>query len=286
EPGKGRNVWFCIGYTLARRDSDVVALHDCDIVTYSREMLARLVYPVANPSFSHLFCKGFYARHADGKMNGRVSRLLVSPLLLALQKTIGHRDYLTYLAAFRYPLAGEFAMRTAILPDIRIPSDWGLEIGVLSEVWRNLSTRLVCQVELSDAYDHKHQPLSEENPQDGLSRMSIDICKALYRKLATDGTIFSQETFRTIKATYYREALDMIEAYHNDARMNGLHLDRHSEERAVELFASNIVEAGQTFLDNPMETPFIPNWSRVQAADPDLMRNLHDAVKADEAEFG
>ena len=115
--------------------------------------------------------------------------------------------------------------------------------------------------------------------------MSIDICKALYRKLATDGTIFSQETFRTIKATYYREALDMIEAYHNDARMNGLHLDRHSEERAVELFASNIVEAGQTFLDNPMETPFIPNWSRVQAADPDLMRDLHDAVKADEAEF-
>ena len=286
EPGKGRNVWFCIGYTLARRDSDVVALHDCDIVTYSREMLARLVYPVANPSFSHLFCKGFYARHADGKMNGRVSRLLVSPLLLALQKTIGHRDYLTYLAAFRYPLAGEFAMRTAILPDIRIPSDWGLEIGVLSEVWRNLSTRLVCQVELSDDYDHKHQPLSEENPQDGLSRMSIDICKALYRKLATDGTIFSQETFRTIKATYYREALDMIEAYHNDARMNGLHLDRHSEERAVELFASNIVEAGQTFLDNPMETPFIPNWSRVQAADQDLMRDLHDAVKADEAEFG
>jgi hypothetical protein len=78
----------------------------------------------------------------------------------------------------------------------------------------------------------------------------------------------------------------MIEAYHNDARMNGLHLDRHSEERAVELFASNIVEAGQTFLDNPMETPFIPNWSRVQAADPDLMRDLHEAVKADEAEFG
>jgi glucosyl-3-phosphoglycerate synthase len=166
EPGKGRNVWFCIGYTLARRDSDVVALHDCDIVTYSREMLARLIYPVANPAFSYLFCKGFYARYADGKMNGRVNRLLVSARSCnALSKTIGHRDYLTYLAAFRYPLAGEFAMRTAILPDIRIPSDWGLEIGVLSEVWRNLSTRLVCQVEIADAYDHKHQPLSEDDPQ-------------------------------------------------------------------------------------------------------------------------
>ena len=286
EPGKGRNVWYCIGYTLACHNSDVVALHDCDIVTYSREMLARLVYPVANPDFSYLFCKGYYARHADGRMNGRVNRLLVTPLLLALSKTLGHNDYLAYLGAFRYPLAGEFAMRVSVLPDIRIPSDWGLEIGFLSEVWRNLSTNRLCQVEIADAYDHKHQPLSQDDPQKGLSRMSIDICKAIYRKLATDGTIFSQETFRTIKATYFREALDLIEAYHNDARMNGLHVDRHVEERAVELFASNIVEAGHTFLDNPMETPFIPNWSRVQAADPDLLRNLREAVEADDAEFG
>jgi glucosyl-3-phosphoglycerate synthase len=286
EPGKGRNVWFCIGYTLARQDSDVVALHDCDIVTYSKEMLVRLLFPVANPAFSYLFCKGYYPRIADGKLNGRVNRLLITPLLLAMQKTVGHRDYLTYLGSFRYALAGEFAMRTAILADMRIPSDWGLEIGVLSEAWRNLSPRLICQTEISDAYDHKHQPLSQEDATKGLSRMSTDICKALYRKLATDGTVFNQETFRTLKATYYREALDLIEAYYNDARLNGLHVDRHTEETAVELFASNIVEAGQTFIDNPMETPFIPNWRRVQAADPDLLRDLVEAVHADEAEFG
>ncbi len=281
EPGKGRNVWYCIGYTLASRNSDVVALHDCDIVTYSREMLARLVYPVANPAFPYQFCKGFYPRIADGKLNGRVSRLLVTPLLLALQRVSGHHEYVDYLQGFRYPLAGEFAMRTAILPDIRIPSDWGLEIGVLSEVWRNLSKRLVCQVDISDAYDHKHQPLSQDDPQRGLSRMSTDICKALFRKLATDGMIFSQETFRTLKATYYRTALDLIEMYYNDAVINGLYVDRHIEEAAVELFAGNIVEAGHTFLENPMETPFIPNWSRVQAANPDLVRKLEEAVRAD-----
>ncbi|MBW8638393.1 glycosyl transferase [Hoeflea sp. WL0058] len=281
EPGKGRNVWYCIGYTLASRNSDVVALHDCDIVTYSREMLARLVYPVANPAFPYQFCKGFYPRIADGKLNGRVSRLLVTPLLLALQRVSGHHEYVDYLQGFRYPLAGEFAMRTAILPDIRIPSDWGLEIGVLSEVWRNLSKRLVCQVDISDAYDHKHQPLSQDDPQRGLSRMSTDISKALFRKLATDGMIFSQETFRTLKATYYRTALDLIEMYYNDAVINGLYVDRHIEEAAVELFAGNIVEAGHTFLENPMETPFIPNWSRVQAANPDLVRKLEEAVRAD-----
>lgn len=37
ESGKGRNVWFCLGYTLARQDSSVVAVHDCDVLTYSAE---------------------------------------------------------------------------------------------------------------------------------------------------------------------------------------------------------------------------------------------------------
>lgn len=285
EPGKGRNVWYCIGYSLARQNSEVVALHDCDILTYSREMLMRLVYPVANPAFPYQFCKGFYARAADGKMNGRVNRLLVSPILIALKKVVGDSDYLEYLRSFRYALAGEFALQTSILPGIRVPSDWGLEIGVLSEVWRNLNPRAVCQAEIADAYDHKHQPLSEEDATKGLSRMSTDICKAIYRKLATDGTVLSEETFRTLKATYYRTALDMMETYYHDARMNGLHVDRHTEERALELFAANIVEAGHSFLHNPMETPFIPNWSRVQAADPDLMREMADAVAADNDEY-
>jgi len=285
EPGKGRNVWFCLGYTIARADSAVVAVHDCDVVTYTAEMLARLVYPVVNPTFPYQMSKGFYPRVADGKLNGRVTRLLVTPMIHALAKVLGPREYLDFLADFRYPLAGEFAMRTSILPDMRIPSDWGLEIGLLSEAWRNLSPRAVCQVEISDRYDHKHQDLSEEDANAGLSRMSVDICKALYRKLAADGTVFSEEIFRSIKATYYRGALDLIETYFNDARMNGLHVDRHIEEKAVELFANNIIHAGNVFLDNPMETPFIPNWSRVHAADPDIIASMTRAVAEDMEEY-
>ena len=284
EAGKGRNVWYCIGYALACQNSDVVALHDCDIVTYSREMLMRLVYPVTSPNLSYQFCKGFYPRIADGKLNGRVTRLLVTPLIRALQLVCGHQPYLDYLHGFRYPLAGEFAMRTAILPGIRIPFDWGLEIGVLSEVWRNLNRGSVCQVDISDAYDHKHQPVSREDASKGLSRMSLDISKALFRKLATDGVVFSPGTFRTIKAAYFREALDLMEMYYSDAAMNGLHLDRHVEEETVELFASNIIDAGRSFRDNPMETPFIPNWSRVHAAEPELMNRLRNAVAEDSAD--
>ena len=272
-----------MGYNLACRDSEIVALHDCDIVTYSKEMLTRLVYPLANPSFPYYFAKGYYPRVAEGKLNGRVTRLLVTPLLMAIEKTCGRSDYVDYLQAFRYPLAGEFAMRTSVLSSIRIPSDWGLEIGVLSEVSRNLSRHAICQVDIADTYDHKHQPLSQEDASRGLSRMSMDISKSLFRKLATEGMEFTGGTFRTIKAVYYRIALDMIEMYYNDAMMNGLRLDRHTEEQAVELFAANIMEAGKTFIDNPMETPFIPNWSRVRSAEPDIMRALRSAVEEDNA---
>jgi glucosyl-3-phosphoglycerate synthase len=285
EPGKGKNVWTCLGYLMACQDSAVVAIHDCDITTYHRDLLTRLVYPVANPNFPYQLAKGYYPRIGDGKMNGRVTRLLISPLLIALKKVIGDRDYIDYLRSFRYPLSGEFAMRTTMLPDLRIPSDWGLEIGILSEAWRNLAPQAVCQVEIADQYDHKHQVLSEDDAEAGLSRMSTDICKAIFRKLAADGTVFTPNVFRTLKATYYRCALDVMEAYYNDAKMNGLSIDRHQEERAIELFAENIMRAGQFFLDNPHETPFIPTWNRVHSAEPDFLSALRTAVAADEAEF-
>ena len=285
ELGKGRNVWYCMGYTLASNRSESVALHDCDIVTYDRELLARLIYPVANPRFNYEFCKGFYARVANGKINGRVSRLLVTPLLRALKKMYGEMEYLQFMDSFRYPLAGEFSFRKDVLNDIRIPSDWGLEIGVLSEMHRNYANNRLCQVDIADVYDHKHQDLSFDNDQGGLSKMSIDISKALFRKLATHGKTFNTETFRSIKATYFRIALDFIETYHNDALMNGLTLDIHQEEKAVELFAHNIMKSGEAFLERPMETPFIPSWNRVISAKPDILERLYNAVEEDNKEF-
>ena len=286
ELGKGRNVWYCMGYVLATGKAESVALHDCDILTYDRGLLARLIYPVANPQFNYEFCKGYYARVADGKINGRVSRLLVTPLIRALQKVVGHSEYLEYMDSFRYPLAGEFSFRRDVLNDIRIPSDWGLEIGVLSEMQRNYSNNRLCQADIAKTYDHKHQDLSANNDQGGLSKMSIDITKALIRKLATQGETFTTESFRTLKATYYRIALDFVETYNNDAIMNGLKLDIHSEEKAVELFAQNIMKAGESFLDNPMETPFIPSWNRVVSAMPDVLDELKDAVEKDFLDFG
>lgn len=281
EPGKGRNVWFCVGYTLASRRTSCVALHDCDIVTYDRSMLARLLYPVANPHFHYDFCKGYYARVANGKLNGRVGRLLVFPLLKSLQKVYGDSDYLEYMRSFRYPLSGEFAMRTHVLNNLRIPSDWGLEIGVLSEIHRGTATSRICQVDIADNYDHKHQPMSENDPSSGLQRMAMDITKALYRKLAIQGVNITADSFRVLRATYYRTALDMIDAFEHDAKMNGLAFDRHQEELAVELFSDVITSSGQVYSDSPGDKPFVPSWNRVQSAFPDILERLHDAVERD-----
>ncbi len=281
EMGKGRNVWYCYGYILASGRAAAIALHDCDITTYRRQLLARLLYPVANPRFNYKFCKGYYYRIATQKLNGRVSRLLVTPLIRTLKKMFGPLEYLDFMDSFRYPLAGEFSMQADLLQNLRIPSDWGLEVGVLSEVYRDYGVKHVCQVDIADAYDHKHQPLSLEDAEAGLAKMSTDISKAMFRKLASAGVVFSMETFRTVKATYFRIALDFIEQYYNDALMNGLKLDRHVEEQAVELFAKSIMWAGERFLDNPMETPFIPSWNRVISAVPDFYYRLYKAVEED-----
>ena len=283
--GKGRNVWYCLGMCIARDDARSVALHDCDIKTYDRRMLAKLFYPVVNPLFNFEFCKGYYPRVAHNKMGGRVARLLVFPLITALEKTIGKSDYLEFMKSFKYPLAGEFSFRRNVLPELRISSDWGIEVGILSEMQRNFSPQNICQVDLADSYDHKHQDLSINNDQMGLSRMSIDIIKTIIRKLATQGNSFSTETFRSLKATYYRSALDLIDIYRSDAQMNGLKFDSHMEERAVELFALNIMKAGEHFFKNPMVTPFIPTWSRVKSAIPDILTKLKKAVEEDNKNY-
>jgi len=284
QPGKGRNAWYCFGYALSLEHCEAVAMHDCDILTYDRSLLARLFYPVANPTFSFEFCKGYYARINGDKLSGRLTRLFVTPLLRALKKVVGPMDYLEFMDSFRYPLSGEFSLRRDFIMRMRIPGDWGLEVGVLSEVYRGLSSHQVCQVDIADQYDHKHQSLSRDEAESGLARMSVEIAKSLFRKLATEGISLSIEDIRSIKATYFRIALDCIEQYYYDAMINGLAFDRHQEEGSVDLFTESVMKAGESFLANPMEAPFIPNWNRVLSAIPDFGEQMRQVVAADNSE--
>lgn len=276
--GKGRNVWMCMGYLIAHNRARVFAIHDCDITTYERKMLARLVFPLAEPSMNFRFVKGYYSRVSE-RLNGRVARLFITPLIRSLKRILGQVDYLDYIDSFRYPLSGEIALLRDVAIRLRLPTDWGLEIGTLNEIYRNYAKNQMCQVDILDQYDHKHQALSEDNPNAGLSKMSIDIAKSFYRVLASMGVILTDQFFRTIKATYFRTALDFIEKYSADAAINGLSYDRHDEEKAVEVFLRSIIIAGDQFLANPMELPMIPSWNRINSALPDFMNSLFEIIE-------
>jgi len=117
-------------------------------------------------ALAYEFSKGYYARVSD-RMYGRVARLLVTPLVRSLIRILGHHPLLTYLDNFRYPLSGEFAMSIDLANAIRVPGDWGLEIGILAEVYRNTTTKRICQIDLVDRYDHKHQILSRASARRG-----------------------------------------------------------------------------------------------------------------------
>jgi glucosyl-3-phosphoglycerate synthase len=282
QPGKGLSAWMAYGYVLAKRQCQVIALHDCDILTYDTSLLARLVFPAVSTRLNYEFCKGYYSRVSD-RLHGRATRLFVTPLLRALMDILGPLPFLVYLDSFRYPLSGEFAMVADLAYRNRIPSDWGLEVGVLSEIWRNCPLNAICQVDLADTYEHKHQELSAGNAAAGLMKMTVDIAKNLFRSLAASGVVFSDGLFKTLRTTYVGRANDLIKSYHDDAQINSLTFDRHTEALAVEAFADSIRLAAHQTLEDPLGIPLIPNWSRVQAAIPDFFEHLIEAVAADNA---
>ncbi|HVN75120.1 MAG TPA: hypothetical protein VMT19_02300 [Thermoanaerobaculaceae bacterium] len=277
EPGKGRAVWMAFGYVLAEGKARAVALHDADVVGYDRSLLANLVYPILHPSLEFDFCKGYYAR-VRRQLHGRATRLLVRPLLQALGDVVGRHPFLSYLAAFRYPLAGEIAMNADLLRLLRIPGDWGLEVGLLFEVLRHRSARRICQSNVADTFEHKHQELSPDDATRGLHRMAVDIVKHVLRTLAASGVMLDEGLFKGLRVAYQRYAEDAVSDAFAVATFNGLEFDRHAEEETLETFSRALAEGCQQFQEDPLGAPALPNWARVISAYPEVGPRLIAAV--------
>ena len=276
--GKGRAVWMALGYVIAERRAEAVAFHDADVVDYSRSLLANLVYPVLHPKLDFDYSKAFYARFTD-RLHGRVTRLLVRPLLQVFADVVGNHPYLAYLEGFRYPLAGEFAVVSDMLRRLRIPGDWGLEVGLLFEVLRHRSARRICQVDVADRFEHKHQTLSPEDASAGLHRMAVDITKHLLRTLAASGVVLPEGRFKGMRVAYQRYAEDAVADSFAISTFNNLEYDRHGEEEAVETFGRAFGEGCAQFLEDPLGTPSIPNWSRVISAMPEVRPRMLQVVR-------
>jgi len=257
--GKGLNVWMMIGYVLSDEHAYAMALHDCDIVNYSREIPARLFYPIVHPAFDFEFNKGYYSRVTD-KLHGRATRLFYTPLLKSLEKVFGKSRYLDYMGSFRYALSGEFAFVRSLARGIRISPTWGLEVSTLSEVYHNTSKKRICQSEIMETYEHKHQDLGSE-AGGGVSKMTKEIAETIFRIMSQTGVVFSNSKFKSLLATYFEESRRAITQFSSISEVNGLVYDRQKEIAAIVEFTDSLGLANEDFNENPMGVPALSAWT-------------------------
>ncbi len=278
--GKGTNVWMALGYALARGDIAAVAAHDADILSYRRDLLARLCTPLLDPEMDYVFAKGYYARVGD-RMYGRVTRLLVLPLVRALRDTLGPIPLVEFLDAFRYPLAGEFALSVEVAGELRLPGHWGLETAMLCEVFRHAPSGRVCQIGLGSGFEHRHRTLDSLGGEDALAGMARDIIRTLYTAIQEEGVVLAGPILGTIREAFRREAGRALRCYEDDARLNGLPFDAKGESAVVTRFEGVLELASAGFPGHGFLCAALPAWNALFSGLPGLRRQLLDAVETD-----
>lgn len=278
--GKGRNVWMSMGYVMADTSAYAIAMHDCDIVNYHKEMVARLFFPIVHPALDFEFNKGYYPRVAN-KLNGRATRLFYTPLIKSLEKVLGDHEYLKYMDSFRYALSGEFAFVRSLARGIRISPTWGLEVSTLSEVYAKTSLNRICQTEIAKSYDHKHQELSNAAENKGISKMANEIAQTIFRILSQQGISLSSNMFKSLITTYFNESRKAIVKYNSLSMINGLKYDRKKEIEAIESFTEALKFSYEEFLDDPLGVPSLSAWVSVRGVLPDFAEKFQQVVIED-----
>lgn len=257
EGGKGRDVWLGLG--VAAREAEYVAVHDADATTYSREHVPRLLAPLAG---RYTFVKGYYARVENGRLYGRLTRLFVVPLLRALAER-RDVDVLRYLSAFRYPLAGEFALTAGAARRVRAQRTWGLEVGLLGEAYALAGRDGTAQVDLG-VHRHDHRPVAGE---EGLSTMADDVASALFRVLADHGVV---PDYDVLRQGYHEVADRLVDQYAADASFNGLSYDPDVEREQAHLYGSSI--------GPPAEDTRLPPWETLDLSPSALVAASREAA--------
>lgn len=253
--GKGANIWMGIAYLKAAHHRGIVISHDTDILNYSPSMLAKLCYPIAHPRMGYRFAKGYYSRVAD-RLYGRVTRLLIFPLIQSFQEVMGRQPLLDHLESFRYPLSGEFAGDCDTLAEFNIPSAWGLEIAMLCEVHRQLSTDQLCQVDLGFHFEHRHRQLETGGLEQGLVSAAADVAYCLSSQILreTPESAF-QKILHDVLDHYSARAAEWMQRYEHVALLNGLRYDPAEESLAVAAFTEALHALAANVSDHGLRVP-------------------------------
>ena len=258
-PGKGSNVWFAVGKLIRERACACVLTADTDVTTFRLEMPARLAYALVHPDLHYTFAKSYYPRVTD-RIHGRASRLFLAPLLQAVVRAGGHLPLLDFLQSFRYPLAGECGFTLELAASLPFEMGWGLELGMLCDVFRRTDPRAVCQVDAGVRYEHKHQPLGDG--ERGLVGMCREIARCLFAHLAMEGVRLDRPFLGAVAASYRKEAGEALRRSAALAKINGLQFDEEEESGAVRSFEATLEEAFR----EPERPDLLPPWGGLAQA--------------------
>ena len=166
--GKGEALWKSLHVTTG----DIVAWIDTDIVNIHPRFVYGIVGPLILDDQVQLV-KGFYRRplRVDGKTQagggGRVTELMARPLI---------NLFFPELSGIIQPLSGEYAGRRSALEQIVFYSGYGVETGMVIDIFEQFGLSAIAQVDLLERIHH-NQPL------EALSKMSFVILQTVMRKL-------------------------------------------------------------------------------------------------------
>lgn len=147
-PGKGQ----ALRCAASRTTADILVFLDADVVDFSERFVTGLVSPLlVDPELQ--LVKAAYRRPLDGRPDegGRVTELLARPLLAR---------FFPDLVSVSQPLAGETALRRTAIADVGLADGYGVEIGLLVDVFRRFGLAAIAEVDLGVRV-HRNRPLRE-----------------------------------------------------------------------------------------------------------------------------
>lgn len=201
--GKGEALWKSLLVTKG----DILAWIDTDILNIHPMFVYGIIGPLLiNQTVQ--FVKGFYRRplRVGNRIQvgggGRVTELTARPLL---------NLFYPELSGVIQPLSGEYAGRREALEDIVFFSGYGVETGLLIDIFEKYGLRAIAQVDLQERI-HTNQDL------EALSKMSFTIIQTVLRKLETryersiiEDVNKSMKLIRRSKGGYYLDVVEVAE---------------------------------------------------------------------------
>ena len=189
--GKGEALWKSLYCT----SGDIIIWIDTDIVNIHPRFVYGLIAPLLlRPEIQ--FVKGFYRRPIKiGKKiqaggGGRVTELTARPLI---------NLFYPELSGIVQPLSGEYGGRRAVLEQLPFFSGYGVEIGLLIDVFEKFGIGAIAQVDLQERIHH-NQSL------EALSKMSFAIIQAVMSKLESRfGQSIVENVNKTMKLIRYEK---------------------------------------------------------------------------------